>query len=263
MLSFDGGALGFRNIVHNAEFVINQRTVSGTVSLSAGAFGHDRWKAGASGCTYTFATSNGLTTLTITAGSLQQVIEDKSVPPGTNTMVMSWSGTAQGKIGAGSYSASGVSASVAGGSNLTIEFGTGTLTKVQLELGTSVTPFDRRPYGLEDFLCKRFYWRLPAPTVGQNLGMGFCETTTRARPMFYLPAPMRTTPNIGYSAAGDFTLRGTTTNVTCTSLTAVGLSNQTFAIEANTGSAHGGVAGGCASLNALLTTSWIDASADL
>jgi len=137
------------------------------------------------------------------------------------------------------------------------------ITGVQLEAGPSATPFERRPYAVELAMCQRYYWRLPSATVGQNLGMGFCETTTRARPFFYLPVAMRGIPTIGYSAAGDFTLRGTTTNVTCNSITAVGLTNQTFAIEANTATAHGGVAGGCASFNALFTTSWIDAAIEL
>lgn len=148
-----------RNKIINGDFSINQRGVSGTVTLGAGAYGHDRWKAGASGCTYTFATVNGLTTITISAGSLQQVIEDKNVPAGTNTLYLSWSGTAQGKIAAGSYGASGISASVTGGSNLTVEFGTGTLTSVQLEAG-GITPFDRRPYGVELGLCQRYYEQL-------------------------------------------------------------------------------------------------------
>jgi len=119
-----------RQAIINGNFQVNQRVVSGTVTLAAGAYGHDRWKAGASGCTYTFSTSANITTLTITAGSLQQVIEGINLTTGTYTL--SWTGTAQGKIGAGSLSASGVTGSVTGGSNITIEFETGTLSKVQL-----------------------------------------------------------------------------------------------------------------------------------
>lgn len=156
-LAFDGGALASRNRIINGNFAVNQRGVSGTVTLSAGAYGHDRWKAGASGCTYTFATSGGATTLTITAGSLQQVIEDVNVPLGTNTCVLSWSGTAQGKIGGGSFSASGTTASVTGGSSLTIEFNTGTLSRVQFEQGSTATPFEHRSYALELALCQRYY----------------------------------------------------------------------------------------------------------
>jgi hypothetical protein len=156
-----------RNLVINGGFQVKQAdpaTASGTVTLTAGQYGwaaastkgFDRWKAGASGCTYSFSTSGGITTLTITAGSLQQVIEGINLQSGTHTL--SWAGTAQGKIGAGSYSASGVTGSVTGGSNLTIEFGTGTLSQVQFELGDTATPFDKsRLYGQELQLCERYF----------------------------------------------------------------------------------------------------------
>ena len=145
----------FKNRLINGNFGINQRGVSGTVTLAAGAYGHDRFKAGSSGCTYTFATSNNVTTLTISSGSLQQVVEGLNLE--TGTYALSWTGTAQGKIGAGSYSASGVIGSITGGTNTTVEFNTGTLSLVQLEKGSTATSFDYRPYGTELDLCQRYY----------------------------------------------------------------------------------------------------------
>ena len=134
------------NIVINGGFAVNQRSKSGTVTLGAGAYGHDCWKAGESGCTYTFSTSGSVTTITITAGSLKQVIEGYNLK--TGTVCLSWKGTSQGKIGAGNYAASGVTGSVTGGTNLEIEFGTGTVSLVQLNYGTSVNPFVINPYEL-------------------------------------------------------------------------------------------------------------------
>lgn len=154
-----------KNKIINGNFLINQRLVSGTVTLSAGAYGHDRFKAGSSGATYTFATSANVTTLTITAGSLIQVIEGNNLQ--TDTYVLSWTGTAQGKIGSGSYSSSGVTGSVTGGSNLNVEFNTGTLSKVQLEAGSTATDFEHRMYGTELQLCSRYFWR--QYNAGQNL----------------------------------------------------------------------------------------------
>jgi hypothetical protein len=151
-------SMGFKNRLINGQLLINQRGVSGTVVLTAGSYGHDRFKAGASGCTYTFATSNNVTTLTITAGSLQQVIEGLNLESGT--YVLSWSGTAQGRIAGGSYGASGaVNATVVGGTNTTVEFNAGTLSLPQLEKGSTATSFDYRPYSTELALCQRY---LPA-----------------------------------------------------------------------------------------------------
>tara|TARA_R110000822_G_scaffold306413_1_gene432688 strand:- start:391 stop:819 length:429 start_codon:yes stop_codon:yes gene_type:complete len=127
--TINGGAIGTKNVIINGNFGINQRAVTGSVVLSAGVYGHDRFKAGASGCSYTFATSANVTTLTISAGSLIQVVEGINLQTGTYTL--SWTGTAQGKIGGGSYASSGTTGSATGGTNLNVEFNTGTISLVQ------------------------------------------------------------------------------------------------------------------------------------
>jgi len=165
--------LGRRNAIINGNFGVNQRGVSGTVSLSAGEYGHDRWKAGASGATYTFSTSGGVTTLDISAGSLIQVVEDVNLV--TDTYVLSFEGTAQGKIGGGSFGDSGVTGAVTGGSNLNIEFNTGTVSKVQLEVGNKPTPFEHRSFGEELALCMRYFQRMGRGSVGRWVTSSRCE----------------------------------------------------------------------------------------
>jgi len=194
-----GQIAGFRNKIHNGIFTVNQRAVSGSVVLSSGAYGHDRWKAGASGCSYTFAETDGVTTLTISAGSLQQVIEADDIF--TGTYVMSWAGTAQGKIGAGSYSASGVVAAATGGASLTVEFNTGTLSRVQLEPGTKPSSFEHRPYQTEKGLCRHFYRNsfpegtAPAQNAGATGSFRFSQNVAAAAPQrgifIQLSPPMR------------------------------------------------------------------------
>ena len=164
--TINGVAIGVLNAIINGNFGINQRGVSGTVTLAAGVYGHDRWKAGASGCTYTFATVDNVTTLTISAGSLIQVIEGLNLQSGTYTL--SWTGTAQGKIGAGSYGASGITGTAVGGTNLNIEFGTGTVSLVQLEKGSTATPFEFRSIGQELALAQRYYETSWTTQVGSN-----------------------------------------------------------------------------------------------
>jgi hypothetical protein len=132
-----GGAGAFRNKLINPNFLINQTKVSGSVVLAAGAYGHDGWKAGAAGCTYTFSTTNNVTTVTISAGSLTQVLEGNGLQSGTHTL--SWTGTAQGRVNGGTYAASPVAFGATGGSNATVEFNTGTVSLPQFEPGGTAT----------------------------------------------------------------------------------------------------------------------------
>ncbi|MFD2181428.1 DUF2793 domain-containing protein [Rhodoplanes azumiensis] len=163
----------FRNRIVNGNFAVNQRSVSGTVTLAANAYGHDRWKAGAGGCSYTFATSGLDTTITVTSGTLCQVIEGTVVEGGVH--VASWSGTAQARVyqgaAAGAYAASGfVTASLSAATNTTIEFGTGTLTRVQLEPGVTATAFERRDDELRR--CQRYYEKGVFSIAPGNSGTG-------------------------------------------------------------------------------------------
>jgi hypothetical protein len=152
------GNTGFKNVIINGGFIINQRGYTSGTALASGSYGHDRWKGGASGGTYTFtAGSTGVnTTLTITAGSIIQVIEGANLPV-SGTYVLSWTGTAQGKIGSGSFSSSGVTGTITAGTNTNIEFNTGTCGNVQLELGSVASSFDYRNFGTELLLCQRYF----------------------------------------------------------------------------------------------------------
>lgn len=152
--------VGMKNRVINGGFTINQRGYVTNTALSSGAYAHDRWKAGSSGCTYTFTQGSlGVnTTITITAGSLIQVIEGCNLAEG-GTYVLSWTGTAQGRLNGGTYGSSGTVTvtSWTAGTNLNVEFNTGTVGSVQLEIGSTATSFDYRPYGTELALCQRYY----------------------------------------------------------------------------------------------------------
>lgn len=181
---------GRKNVVINGNFGVNQRAVSGTVVLAAGEYGHDRFKGGASGCTYTFATSANVTTLTISAGSLQQVIGGSNLF--TDTYTLSWAGTAQGKIGAGSYASSGVTGSVTGGTNLTVEFNTGTLSFVQLEKGSVATDFERRTYAEELDLCTYYFSK---STTNSTYSCVRSVSAARMQGVTF-PKRMRTTPTV-------------------------------------------------------------------
>ena len=147
----------YQNYADNSGFSVNQRAyVSGT-ALAAGIYGHDRWKAGAGGCTYTFAAPAGpANSITITAGTLQHVVEGASVAGGN--YVLSWAGTAQGRVGGAAYAASPVAVTgIAAGANTTIEFNAGTLSNVKLEAGTVATAWVAKAARDELSNCQRFY----------------------------------------------------------------------------------------------------------
>jgi len=190
---------GFKNRLINAAGLINQREVSGTVTLAAGVYGHDRFKAGASGCTYTFSTSGNVTTFTIAAGSLVQVIEGLNLE--TGTYCLSWAGSAQAKIASGAFAASGVTATITGGTNTSVEFGTGTLALPQFERGTTATAFDYRLYPTELALCQRY---LPVVNIGSLMGLSFSSTVGSVSCNF--PVPARTGSN-GITTIGTFAVQ--------------------------------------------------------
>lgn len=186
------GAFSHRNKIINNNFAVNQRAVSGTVVLAAGVYGHDRWKAGAGGCTYTFATSANVTTLTISAGTLMQVIEGANLLSGTH--VLTWTGTATARVATGSYGATGLTGTATGGTNQTIEFATGTVSKVQYEPGSVATPFEHRPIGIELALCQRYYYRVFPGSVATHLAFGATYNATVGRYLITFPVTMRIAP---------------------------------------------------------------------
>jgi len=177
------------NCADNGGFTVNQRTyVSGT-ALAAGAYGHDRWKAGAGGATYTFTAPAGPSnSITITAGTLQQIVEGEALAGSTYTL--SWTGTAQGRIGAGSYAASPVSGSVTVGADTAIEFNTGTLSRVKFEIGSVATPWVVLSPQQQLAACQRFY------QVGQLLGNGYGVASVTVSASSLLPVLMRATPTV-------------------------------------------------------------------
>ena len=223
--SLNGGQLaGLRNRIINGNFGINQRSYASGAAVGTFLYGHDRWKMAASADTYTYSTTANVTTVTIPASKvLQQVIEGANLESGTYTLT--WTGTAQGKIGAGSYGASGVTGVIVGGTNTTIEFGPGTVSKVQFEFGTQATVFEQRPVGMELSLCQRYFWS-PQGASGNAMALGQCISTSSAQIPLKLPVPMRANPTLNTITVGNYVL---TNNVgTGTACAAVSLASSTL-----------------------------------
>ncbi len=173
----NAGQAGFRNRLINGGFAINQRAQASGTALAAAAYGHDRWKAGSGGLTYTFTQAYPATTITITAGSAVQVVEAANVEGGSYTL--SWTGTTTCRVyqtgtppalAASPIVVTGFTANTA----ILVECGSGqtqTLGTVQLEPGTTASAFEARPYAAELALAQRYFEQftvpyLQSPTVG-------------------------------------------------------------------------------------------------
>jgi len=121
------------------------------------------------------------------------------------------SGTA-GAWAAGNYQSATGAVSVVGTNGATWY-----VTGVQLEAGTTASPFEYRQYGTELNLCQRYYQRQTGGGrhfIGGNGGVSNCFPTA------YLVQTLRSTPTLSYSAVGDFTIEGLTGGgqSTCTAL---------------------------------------------
>jgi len=67
------------------------------------------------------------------------------------------------------------------------------ITGVQLEVGSTATSFDYRPYGTELALCQRYYYRT-TPENNGRIAVGFASSTTTGDFLFFLPVTMRISP---------------------------------------------------------------------
>jgi hypothetical protein len=207
--SQNGGPLaGTRNRIINGNFIVNQRNVpTASASYGAGVYFLDRWKAGAGGATLSFALSGADVIVTITAGSIMQVVEDLNIEGGV--YVLSHAGTAQARIGingaapAAAYANATratpvVSASATAKQVVTVEFSTGTVSLVQLEpvdsANPKATPFERRHYGLELALCQRYLPAYNASSTSDDICTGQIVNTSGAQVFFQFFIEPRVSP---------------------------------------------------------------------
>jgi hypothetical protein len=107
------------------------------------------------------------------------------------------------------------------------------LSNVQLELGSSATPFEQRPIGTELALCQRYYYR----QTGGMFGMGFCPNFGNIVDLIIkTPVSMRTaTPSVEASATCIMT-DGPTNFTTSGTFSLIGSTFDTMATRYNHGS---------------------------
>jgi hypothetical protein len=81
------------------------------------------------------------------------------------------------------------------------------ITGVQLEVGSTATSFDYRPYGTELQLCQRYYYRIKNSGASELFSVGgYCTGTTNGYVNIPFPVTMRTRPTAleQSGTAGDY-----------------------------------------------------------
>jgi hypothetical protein len=124
------------------------------------------------------------------------------------------------KATAGAWTGSGT-VGATGSTNLIATNGaTWYITGVQLEIGTSATPFERRLYNQELANCQRYYYKLIGTASETFIGSGYNNSTTNA--LIYIPflVQMRTTPSSleTTGTANNYALRVAGGQTNCSSI---------------------------------------------
>jgi hypothetical protein len=90
------------------------------------------------------------------------------------------------------------------------------VTGVQLEAGTTATPFERRPIGQELALCQRYFYgqNNSAGQAYYHFGIGSNNGNTTAFGTVIFPVTMRAKPSVTISAANTFYIDPGITNYT-------------------------------------------------
>jgi hypothetical protein len=113
------------------------------------------------------------------------------------------SGTAGSWSGSTFYGATGAT-SVVGTNGATFY-----LTAVQLEVGSTATSFDVRPYGTELALCQRYYYRIGPLASQGTFGIASADSATVGDVIGNFPVTMRTSPTAleQNGTASDYVVR--------------------------------------------------------
>jgi RNase P/RNase MRP subunit p29 len=134
------------------------------------------------------------------------------------------------------------------------------ITGVQLEVGSTATSFDFRPYGTELALCQRYYYRTTYGANSTTLAVGAINSTTSAAQCgFTHPVTMRASPTAGYSGV---TVYDGSTNTAVTSISAQ--SSSTTHSTINVGATGGSLTvGRAACILAANSTQYLDFAIEL
>ena len=139
------------------------------------------------------------------------------------------------------------------------------ITGVQLEIGSTATPFERRLYNQELANCQRYYYKITSPSgAASPFGMAFIGSTTAALGIVSFPVSMRTQPLAleQSGSAGDYRITYLATTAVCSSVPTFSTANYNSGQVVFT-VASGLTAGQASSLQAVNTNGYLAWSAEL
>jgi Protein of unknown function (DUF2793) len=207
-------AMSAPNLLINGDFAINQRAFAGG-TLAAGAYGFDRWRAGAGGANIAVAG----TLVTLTSGIIEQPVEAQAWGLANfagQTVVVS----VEDPSAALRVQLAGITAAIPAGSgrrwvkvdipagftgtpllSLSRQTGTGvSFKRVKLELGAVPSPWIARPLSIEEALAQRYFYRLVGPISLFLYAQGSGNYFFNSLP---LPVRMRSLPSVSRAVAAS------------------------------------------------------------
>jgi hypothetical protein len=197
---------------------VNQRGVPYAQNISIGANANswlDGWKGGAAASTASMSVSGVDNLVSVNSGSIIQIIRATQIEGGT--YVLSWTGTSQARVfsgttGSGTFAVSPIVVTLNANTVYGVEFNTGTVSRVQLELGSKPTSFERRDDEL--IRCQKRFQRHVTPPAR---GVVFASTPTQVQRMaFMLPVTMDAVPTM--TTAGTLIVYDGTNSANVTSI---------------------------------------------
>ena len=98
------------------------------------------------------------------------------------------------------------------------------ITGMQLEVGSTATPFEHRSFGEERQLCYRYYYQRKVATNFIKIGHGRAYDSNNTTATYSVPVPMRANPTGSISAASDVGVAGLSAGGT----TSVSVASETY-----------------------------------
>lgn len=206
------------NLLVNGDMQINQRGFAGG-ALAAGAYGFDRWKAGAAGATLSLAGFG----ITLGSGALMQIVEPALWGLASFSgmaLTLSVEGLSGGALDIAFGSASGQLQPGGGRSSLTLTpaegddgplalrlaaaAGPASFGRIKLEPGLHATGWPLRSLVEEERLCRRYHWRRAGGLVLE----GYQAAGAAIRQEIPFMVRMRSLPIVAFTLSQTVNVQG-------------------------------------------------------